>query len=70
MIGVPDLPQGIEQYRKKGFNIHTGGVHIGKGTHNAIAFNQDDYIELLAIRDQAQHQAAGAYRYRDVARWQ
>jgi catechol 2,3-dioxygenase-like lactoylglutathione lyase family enzyme len=58
MICVPDLPQGIEQYSKMGFNIYTGGTHTGKGTHNAIAFNQDDYIELLAIRDQAEHQAA------------
>ncbi|MBI4204339.1 MAG: VOC family protein [Betaproteobacteria bacterium] len=60
MICVPDLAQGIDQYRKMGFNIHPGGVHPGKGTHNAIAFNQDDYIELLAIRDQAEYQAAGS----------
>ena len=53
-ICVPDLPRGIEQYAKLGFNIHAGGVHTGKGTHNAIAFNQDDYIELLSIRDQAE----------------
>jgi catechol 2,3-dioxygenase-like lactoylglutathione lyase family enzyme len=58
MICVPDLPQGVEQYSKMGFNIYTGGTHTGKGTHNAIAFNRDDYIELLAIRDQAEHQAA------------
>ena len=60
MICVPDLPRGIEQYHKMGFNIHPGGVHPGKGTHNAIAFNRDDYIELLAIRDQAEHKAAAA----------
>ena len=58
MICVPDLTRGIEQYTKLGFNIHPGGVHTGKGTHNAIAFNQDDYVELLAIRDQAEYQAA------------
>jgi catechol 2,3-dioxygenase-like lactoylglutathione lyase family enzyme len=58
MICVPDLSQGIEQYSKMGFNIYTGGTHTGKGTHNAIAFNQDDYIELLAIRDQAEYQMA------------
>jgi hypothetical protein len=57
MICVPDLPRGIEQYSKMGFNIHPGGIHPGRGTHNAIAFNRDDYIELLAIRDQAEHQA-------------
>jgi len=58
-ICVPDLPQGIEQYRKLGFNVYEGGVHAGKGTHNAIAFNHDDYIELLAIRDQAEYQKSG-----------
>jgi len=58
MICVPDLPQGIEQYRKLGFNIYPGGTHTGKGTHAAIAFNQDDYVELRAIRDQAEHQRA------------
>ncbi|MDH3287558.1 MAG: VOC family protein [Betaproteobacteria bacterium] len=61
MICVPDLQQGMEKFSKMGFNVHAGGVHTGKGTHNAIAFNQDDYIELLAIRDMAEHQAsAGA----------
>src|SRR5262245_55378061 len=55
MICVSDLTRGIDQYGKMGFNIYPGGVHTGKGTHNAIAFNQDDYIELLAIRDQAEH---------------
>ena len=60
MICVPDLPRAIEQYRQLGFNMHMGGVHPGKGTHNAIAFNQDDYIELLAIRDQAEYGAGSA----------
>jgi len=58
MICVPDLKRGIEQYTKLGFNMHPGGSHPGKGTHNAIAFNQDDYVELLAIRDQPEYQAA------------
>ena len=58
MICVPDLTQGMEKYRRMGFNIHAGGVHTGKGTHNAIAFLQDDYIEVLAIRDPAEHRAA------------
>ena len=58
MICVPDLAQGIEQYRKLGFNMHAGGVHTGKGTHNAIAFNEDDYLELLAVRDPAEYAAA------------
>ncbi len=57
MICVPDLKQGIEQFRKLGFNIYTGGVHAGKGTHNAIAFNDEDYLELLAIRDREEYHA-------------
>lgn len=60
MICVPDLVEGIAQFTKLGFNMHPGGAHPGKGTHNAIAFNQDDYIELLAIRDEAQYRAAAA----------
>ena len=60
MICVPDLERGIEQYRKLGFNIYPGGVHTGKGTHNAIAFNDHDYVELLTIRDQAEYLAAAS----------
>ena len=58
MICVPDLARGMEQYAKLGFNVHMGGVHPGKGTHNAIALNEDDYIELLAVRDPAELRAA------------
>jgi catechol 2,3-dioxygenase-like lactoylglutathione lyase family enzyme len=59
MICVPDLERGVEQYRRMGFNVQPGGVHPGKGTHNAIAFNDEDYLELLAIRDPAEERAAG-----------
>ena len=58
MICVPDLAAGIAQFNKLGFNVHAGGAHPGKGTHNAIAFNEDEYLELLAIRDQAEHREA------------
>jgi len=66
MICVPDLARGIEQYRKLGFNIHAGGAHPGKGTHNGIGLNEEDYIELLAIRDAAEQRVAarpGSYLY-------
>jgi len=59
MICLPDLQQGIAQYSKMGFNIHAGGAHPGKGTHNAITLNTDDYLELLAIRDPAEYAASG-----------
>jgi catechol 2,3-dioxygenase-like lactoylglutathione lyase family enzyme len=58
MICVPNLERGVAQYRRLGFNIQPGGVHPGKGTHNAIAFNDPDYLELLAIHDGAEDRAA------------
>jgi hypothetical protein len=58
MICVPALQLGISQCSKMGFNIYPGGRHPGRGTHNAIALNQDDYIEVLAIHDQSEHRAA------------
>ncbi len=59
MICVPDLQKGIEQYAKMGFQVHAGGAHPGKGTHNAIALNDADYIELLAVRDAAEYATSG-----------
>jgi len=60
MVCVPDLARGVEQFRNLGFDVHAGGVHPGKGTHNAIAFNRDDYIELLAVRDAAEYSTASS----------
>ena len=59
-IAVADLASAIDTYTCLGFNIHEGGCHAGRGTHNAIAFNQDDYLELVAIADRAQYRAASA----------
>ena len=44
-----------------GFNVNPGGVHTGKGTHNAIALNEEDYLELLAVRDPAEYAAASSW---------
>jgi hypothetical protein len=60
MICVPDLDKGVGQYARMGFDIQQGGVHHGKGTHNAIAFFEEDYLELLAIRDPAEQRAAAS----------
>jgi len=57
MICVPDLAQGIETYSRIGFNIYPGGIHPGRGTHNAIAFLENDYLELLGVRDRDEHVA-------------
>jgi hypothetical protein len=60
MICVPDLRKGIDAYTRLGFDVHPGGVHPGRGTHNAISMNADDYIELLGIHDPAEYRAASA----------
>jgi catechol 2,3-dioxygenase-like lactoylglutathione lyase family enzyme len=57
MICVPDLQQGIDAYTRIGFVVRPGGVHPGGGTENAIAFFQDDYLELLAVRQGEEHLA-------------
>ena len=58
MICVPDLARGIDAYTRMGFDVMPGGVHTGRGTHNAIAFNDQDYLELLSVRDHAEYLAA------------
>jgi hypothetical protein len=58
MICVPDLDEGTAAYTRMGFNVHPGGVHPGRGTHNAIAFFEHDYLEVMGLRDRAEHVAA------------
>jgi catechol 2,3-dioxygenase-like lactoylglutathione lyase family enzyme len=60
MICVPDLAHGLETYRRLGFDVHAGGVHPGAGTENAVAFFEDDYLELLGIRHGEEHLAGAA----------
>src|SRR6266849_8863409 len=60
MICVPSLEQGIDAYTRIGFNVFPGGAHPGKGTHNAIAFNGEDYLELMSVSDRAEYLAARA----------
>jgi catechol 2,3-dioxygenase-like lactoylglutathione lyase family enzyme len=60
MICVPDLARGIDAYTRIGFHIYPGGDHAGRGTHNAIAFHQEDYLELLSLRDRSAPVAAGS----------
>ena len=58
MICPPSLEQGIEAYTRIGFDIHPGGASSSQGTHNAIAFLEDDYLELASISDRAAYLAA------------
>lgn len=62
MICVPDLGRGIDAYRRIGFAVHPGGVHASGGTENAIAFLQDDYLELLGVREGRSHEASAGLR--------
>ena len=58
MICPPSLDQGIEAYTRMGFDIYPGGQSRAKGTHNAIAFHEDDYLELASVRDRDAYLAA------------
>ena len=60
MICVRDLQEGVDAYRRIGFTVNPGGVHPGAGTENAIAFFQDDYLELLAVRKGAESEAGAS----------
>lgn len=60
MICVPDLRKAIDTYTRLGFAVYPGGEHPGRGTHNAIGMNADDYLELLSIHDPAAYRAAAA----------
>lgn len=51
MICVPDLQQGIDAYTRLGFRVYPGGAHSGRATHNAIGFHEQDYLELLSLRE-------------------
>jgi catechol 2,3-dioxygenase-like lactoylglutathione lyase family enzyme len=55
MIAVPELDRGIDTYARLGFSVQPGGEHPGIGTYNAIAFNEEDYLELIAIRDRDEY---------------
>ncbi|HEX9749378.1 MAG TPA: VOC family protein, partial [Methylomirabilota bacterium] len=69
MICVPDLAKGIEAYTRLGFTVFPGGSHTGRPTHNAIAFHDEDYLEILSIRDRSavvpDSPDAGLARYLD-----
>ena len=59
VVCVPDLDAGVETFTRLGFNIYPGGVPATEGTANAISVHgDDDYLELLSVRDHEDYQAA------------
>jgi predicted enzyme related to lactoylglutathione lyase len=57
IIGVNDLASASAQLGKAmGLVVTPGGAHPGWGTHNAIVRFGLDYLELLAVRDEAEAQ--------------
>lgn len=57
VIGVANLDRALTAYRALGFEVRPGGRHTGEGTHNAIVRFGVDYLELMAVRDQAEASA-------------
>jgi hypothetical protein len=62
MICVPDLARGVEAYRRIGFDVHPGGAHTSGGTENAIAYLQDENLEILGVREGHGHEASEGLR--------
>ena len=60
VIAVHDLDTAIRRYRDDlGFDVRAGGRHTGRGTHNAIVRFGLDYLEIIAVYDQAEAEAVG-----------
>jgi catechol 2,3-dioxygenase-like lactoylglutathione lyase family enzyme len=63
VIAVRDLDAATRQFQHLGFDAQPGGKHTGRGTHNALIRFGLDYIELLAVYDEAEARAfAGGRR--------
>ncbi len=54
VIGVRDLDVATWTYRRLGFDVRSGGRHVGRGTHNALIRFGPDYIELMSVFDPAE----------------
>ncbi len=59
VIAVRDLAEARRRYQALGFAVSPGGRHIGRGTENAIIRFGLDYLELIAIYDEAELSGRG-----------
>lgn len=57
VIAVRDLDAATRQFQHLGFAAQPGGRHTGRGTHNALIRFGLDYVELLAVYDEAEARA-------------
>ena len=48
---VPSLENAVAAYTQAGFPIVLGGVHPGRGTHNAQWETAPHFVELMAVHD-------------------
>ena len=60
VIVVADLASASETFTRLGFSVSPGGAHTGLGTHNALVRFGVDYLELLAVRDEAEATKPGS----------
>jgi hypothetical protein len=54
VIAVHDLAEAMLRYAALGFAVSPGGRHTGRGTENAIIRFGLDYLELIAVYDEAE----------------
>jgi catechol 2,3-dioxygenase-like lactoylglutathione lyase family enzyme len=54
VIAVRDLAEAMRRYAALGFAVSPGGRHTGRGTENAIIRFGLDYLELIAVYDEAE----------------
>jgi len=59
VIATRDLEEAGRLYRALGFEVHPGGRHTGRGTHNALVRFHLDYLELISVYDEAEAERAG-----------
>ena len=66
IVGVRNLEDARETWRRLGFTLSPRGRHIDQPTGNYCVMFAADYIELLGIADAA---AAGPHRLGDFLKW-